>query len=65
AAKEETGSDPNKSGRRAYENAVQNILVEYFQMDLAEFPGSTIVPKLLTTTSPQWQTTIQNSLLWS
>ncbi|KAG1890445.1 uncharacterized protein F5891DRAFT_1198199 [Suillus fuscotomentosus] len=53
AAKEETGSDPN------------NILVEYFQMDLAEFPGSMIVPKLLTTTSPQWQTTIQNSLLWS
>ncbi|KAG1846266.1 hypothetical protein F4604DRAFT_1595054, partial [Suillus subluteus] len=41
-----------------------NMLVEYFQMDLVEFPGSMVVPKLLKTTSPQWQTTIQDSLLW-
>ncbi|KAG1868646.1 hypothetical protein F4604DRAFT_1584570, partial [Suillus subluteus] len=65
AAQWEAGPNHNTSARGAYENAVRNILVEYFQMDLAEFPGSMVVPKLLATTSPQWQTTIQNSLLWN
>ncbi|KAG1862672.1 hypothetical protein F4604DRAFT_1929431 [Suillus subluteus] len=65
AAQREAGPNHNTSARGAYENAVRNILVEYFQMDLAEFPGSMVVPKLLATTSPQWQTTIQNSLLWN
>ncbi|KAG1726442.1 uncharacterized protein EDB91DRAFT_1254345 [Suillus paluster] len=51
AAREEAG-DYEGAGRGAYENAVQNILVEYFQMDLVEFPGSMVVPKLLATTSP-------------
>ncbi|KAG1876749.1 hypothetical protein C8R48DRAFT_768338 [Suillus tomentosus] len=64
AAREEAGPDYAKSARGVYENAVRNILVEYFQMDLVEFPGSMVVPKLLKTTSPQWQTTIQDSLLW-
>ncbi|KAG1719836.1 hypothetical protein EDB19DRAFT_1918500 [Suillus lakei] len=49
----------------AYEDATRNILVEYFQQDLAEFPGRRTVPKLLTTYSPQWQTTIQTKLLWT
>ncbi|KAG1870899.1 hypothetical protein F4604DRAFT_1681752 [Suillus subluteus] len=65
AAQQEAGPNHNMSVRGTYENAVRNILVEYFQMDLAEFPGSMVVPKLLATTSPQWQTTIQNSLLWN
>ncbi|KAG1876646.1 hypothetical protein DFJ58DRAFT_721114 [Suillus subalutaceus] len=52
AAREEAGPD------------YANILVEYFQMDLVEFPGSMVVPKLLKTTSPQWQMTIQDSLFW-
>ncbi|KAG1907828.1 uncharacterized protein F5891DRAFT_938555, partial [Suillus fuscotomentosus] len=64
AAREEAGPDYAKSARCVYENAVRNILIEYFQMDLVEFPGSMVVPKLLKTTSPQWQTTIQDSLLW-
>ncbi|KAG2065605.1 hypothetical protein BDR04DRAFT_1121769 [Suillus decipiens] len=65
AAQQEAGPNYNMSAHGTYENAVQNILVEYFQMDLAEFPGSMVVPKLLATTSPQWRTTIQNSLLWN
>ncbi|KAG2752016.1 hypothetical protein P692DRAFT_20725714 [Suillus brevipes Sb2] len=65
AAQQEAGPNHDTSARGAYENAVRNILVEYFQMDLAEFPGSMVVPKPLATTSPQWQTTIQNSLLWN
>ncbi|KAG1720091.1 hypothetical protein EDB19DRAFT_1647415 [Suillus lakei] len=48
----------------AVENIIRNVLVEYFQQDLAEFPGKRTVPKLLSTTSPQWQTTIQTNLLW-
>ncbi|KAG1741909.1 uncharacterized protein EDB91DRAFT_1052264 [Suillus paluster] len=46
------------------ENIIRNVLVEYFQQDLAEFPGKRTVPKLLSTTSPQWQTTSQTNLLW-
>ncbi|KAG0693796.1 hypothetical protein DFH29DRAFT_1006926 [Suillus ampliporus] len=65
AAQKEAGPNYNTSARRVYENAVRNILVEYFQMDLAEFPGSMVVPKLLATSRPQWQTTIQNLLLWN
>ncbi|KAG2089121.1 hypothetical protein BD769DRAFT_1680124 [Suillus cothurnatus] len=42
-----------------------NILVEYFQQDLAEFPGRRTVPKLLSTYNPQWQMTIQTELLWT
>ncbi|KAG1874859.1 hypothetical protein F4604DRAFT_1924990 [Suillus subluteus] len=49
AAQEEAGPNFNTSAHGAYENAVRNILVEYFQMDLAKFPGSMVVPKLLTT----------------
>ncbi|KAG1790218.1 uncharacterized protein HD556DRAFT_1242727 [Suillus plorans] len=49
----------------AYENATRNILVEYFQQDLAEYPGRRTVPKLLSTYNPQWQTTIQTKLLWT
>ncbi|KAG2130195.1 uncharacterized protein EDB93DRAFT_1095029, partial [Suillus bovinus] len=64
AAREEAGPEYTKSARGTYENAVRNLLVEFFQMDLVEFPGSMVVPKLLKTTSPQWQTTIQDSLLW-
>ncbi|KAG2104658.1 uncharacterized protein F5147DRAFT_775479 [Suillus discolor] len=64
AAREEAGPEYTKSAHRTYENAVRNLLVEFFQMDLVEFPGSMVVPKLLKTTSPQWQTTIQDSLLW-
>ncbi|KAG2752136.1 hypothetical protein P692DRAFT_20817113 [Suillus brevipes Sb2] len=64
AVREEAGPDYAKSACGIYENAVRNILVEYFQMDLVEFPGSMVVPKLLKTTSPQWQTTIQDLLLW-
>ncbi|KAG1804059.1 uncharacterized protein BJ212DRAFT_1486897 [Suillus subaureus] len=51
-------------GSLTYEHAFHDILVEYFQLDLTEFPGRRTIPKLLTTTSPQWQTTIQNQLLW-
>ncbi|KAG1824630.1 uncharacterized protein BJ212DRAFT_1295755 [Suillus subaureus] len=50
-------------GSLTYEHAFHDILVEYFQLDLAEFPGRRTILKLLTTTSPQWQTTIQNQLL--
>jgi hypothetical protein len=39
--------------------------VEYFQQDLAEFPGNMVIPKLLASNTPQWQTTIQNKLLWN
>ncbi|KAG1826380.1 hypothetical protein EV424DRAFT_1345690 [Suillus variegatus] len=46
------------------ENIVRNILVEYFQQDLAEFPGRRAIPKLLSSTNPQWQTKIQTDLLW-
>ncbi|KAG2132138.1 uncharacterized protein EDB93DRAFT_1255326 [Suillus bovinus] len=63
AAREEAGPEYMKSACRTYENAVRNLLVEFFQMDLVEFPGSMVIPKLLKTTSPQWQTTIQDSLL--
>ncbi|KAG2089050.1 uncharacterized protein F5147DRAFT_780785 [Suillus discolor] len=52
---------PNSS--LTYEHTFRDILVEYFQLDLTEFPGKRVVPKLLSTTSPQWQTTIQNKLL--
>ncbi|KAG1836046.1 hypothetical protein DFJ58DRAFT_735261 [Suillus subalutaceus] len=51
-------------GSLTYEHAFRDILVEYFQLDLTEFPGRRTILKLLTTTSPQWQTTIQNQLLW-
>ncbi|KAG2087602.1 uncharacterized protein F5147DRAFT_781252 [Suillus discolor] len=47
------------------ENAFRQILIEYFQEDLADFPSNMAVPKLLTNNSPQWQTTIQNNLLWN
>ncbi|KAG1764378.1 hypothetical protein EV702DRAFT_1205041 [Suillus placidus] len=46
------------------ESIVRNILVEYFQQDLGEFPGKRTVPKLLSNTNPQWQTKIQTNLLW-
>ncbi|KAG1741901.1 uncharacterized protein EDB91DRAFT_1247944 [Suillus paluster] len=46
------------------ENVVRNILVEFFQQDLAEFPGKRTVPKLLSNTNPQWQMKIQTDLLW-
>ncbi|KAG2117241.1 uncharacterized protein F5147DRAFT_567093 [Suillus discolor] len=46
------------------ENIIRNILVEYFQQDLAEFPGKRTVLKLLSSTNPQWQTKIQTDLLW-
>ncbi|KAG1753151.1 hypothetical protein EDB19DRAFT_1902800 [Suillus lakei] len=46
------------------ENIVRNILVEYFQQDLAEFPGKRSVPKLISVANPQWQTKIQTDLLW-
>ncbi|KAG1871534.1 hypothetical protein F4604DRAFT_2014517 [Suillus subluteus] len=46
------------------ENIVRNILVEYFQQDLAEFPGKRTVPKLISVANPQWQTKIQTDLLW-
>ncbi|KAG2062877.1 hypothetical protein BDR04DRAFT_1164525 [Suillus decipiens] len=58
AAREEAGPAYMKSACRTYKNAVQK------EMDLVEFPGSMVIPKLLKTTSPQWQTTIQDSLLW-
>ncbi|KAG1724738.1 hypothetical protein EDB19DRAFT_2043411 [Suillus lakei] len=54
AAREEAGAEYKRSARGIYETA----------MDLAEFPGSMVVPNLLKTTSPQWQTMIQDSLLW-
>jgi hypothetical protein len=38
---------------------------EYFQQDLAEFPNNIIIHKLLARNTPQWQTTIQNNLLWN
>ncbi|KIK36596.1 hypothetical protein CY34DRAFT_16277 [Suillus luteus UH-Slu-Lm8-n1] len=60
-AKVEEGGDYDT----AYEDATRNILVEYFQQDLAEFPGRRTVPKLLSTYNPQWQTTIQTKLLWT
>ncbi|KAG2353882.1 hypothetical protein BDR07DRAFT_1382738 [Suillus spraguei] len=33
--------------------------------DLTGFPGNMVIPKLLTSNTPQWQTTIQNTLLWN
>ncbi|KAG2147902.1 uncharacterized protein EDB93DRAFT_1085188, partial [Suillus bovinus] len=57
-------SEQGPNGSLTYEHAFCDILVEYFQLDLAEFPRKRVVPKLLSTTSPQWQTTIQNKLLW-
>ncbi|KAG1902840.1 uncharacterized protein F5891DRAFT_978312 [Suillus fuscotomentosus] len=45
--------------------AFWQILIEYFQEDLTDFPGNMAIPKLLTNNSPQWQTTIQNNLLWN
>ncbi|KAG2357554.1 hypothetical protein BDR07DRAFT_1490588 [Suillus spraguei] len=56
-------SEQGLNSSLTYEHAFCNILVEYFQLDLAEFPGKRVVPKLLSTTCPQWQTTIQNKLL--
>ncbi|KAG1836866.1 hypothetical protein DFJ58DRAFT_734664 [Suillus subalutaceus] len=38
------------------ENIIRNILVEYFQQDLAEFPGRRAVPKPVPGTNPLWQT---------
>ncbi|KAG2134888.1 uncharacterized protein EDB93DRAFT_1254391 [Suillus bovinus] len=62
-AKEEAAAD--QSGNTGYETAFQQIQVEYFQQDLAEFPGNMVIPKLLASNTPQWQTTIQNKLLWN
>ncbi|OJA16731.1 hypothetical protein AZE42_12852 [Rhizopogon vesiculosus] len=62
-AKEEAATD--QGGRTGYETAFRQIQVEYFQQDLAEFPGNMVIPKLLATNTPQWQTTIQNTLLWN
>ncbi|KAG2114936.1 hypothetical protein BD769DRAFT_1391322 [Suillus cothurnatus] len=66
-AKAEAKADVEEGGDydTAYENATRNILVEYFQQDLTEFPGRRTVPKLLSTYNPQWQTTIQTELLWT
>ncbi|KAG2081016.1 hypothetical protein BD769DRAFT_1378197, partial [Suillus cothurnatus] len=66
-AKAEAKADVEEGGDydTAYENATRNILVEYFQQDLAEFPGRRTVPKLLSTYNPQWQMTIQTELLWT
>ncbi|KAG1733334.1 uncharacterized protein EDB91DRAFT_1251337 [Suillus paluster] len=47
------------------ETAFRQMLVEYFQEDLADFPSKMTIPRLLTNSSPQWQTTIQNNLLWT
>ncbi|KAG1847465.1 hypothetical protein C8R48DRAFT_615562, partial [Suillus tomentosus] len=56
----------NHQGTVFQHTSIENvILVEYFQEDLADFPGNMAVPKLLTNNSPQWQTTIQNNLLWN
>ncbi|KAG2369309.1 hypothetical protein BDR07DRAFT_1371323 [Suillus spraguei] len=47
-----------------YQLACKGV-VEYFQQDLTGFPGNMVIPKLLTSNTPQWQTTIQNTLLWN
>ncbi|KAG1880853.1 hypothetical protein F4604DRAFT_1922478 [Suillus subluteus] len=57
-------AEQGPNGSLTYEHAFHDILVEYFQLDLIEFPGRRVVPKLLSTSSPQWQTTIQNNLFW-
>ncbi|KAG1723097.1 hypothetical protein EDB19DRAFT_1916269 [Suillus lakei] len=49
----------------SYEKAYSNILLQYLQQDLSNFPGNTKVPALLSTNCPQWQLTIQNHLLWN
>ncbi|KAG2145796.1 hypothetical protein DEU56DRAFT_910079 [Suillus clintonianus] len=61
AAKEQAMQDNGSS----YEKAYSNILVQYLQQDLSDFPGNTKVPVLLSTNRPQWQLTIQNHLLWN
>ncbi|KAG2079522.1 uncharacterized protein F5147DRAFT_784989 [Suillus discolor] len=61
AAKEQAMEDKGL----AYEKAYSDILVQYLQQDLSDFPGNTKVPTLLSTNRPQWQLTIQNQLLWS
>ncbi|KAG1737139.1 uncharacterized protein EDB91DRAFT_1055208, partial [Suillus paluster] len=61
AAKEQAMEDKGP----AYEKAYSDILVQYLQQDLSDFPGNTKVPTLLSTNRPQWQLTIQNKLLWA
>ncbi|OAX31578.1 hypothetical protein K503DRAFT_812023 [Rhizopogon vinicolor AM-OR11-026] len=60
---EEAAAD--QGGRTGYETIFRQIQVGYFQQDLAEFPGNIVIPKLLVNNTPQWQTTIQNTLLWN
>ncbi|KAG2357835.1 hypothetical protein BDR07DRAFT_1379827 [Suillus spraguei] len=62
-AKEEAAAD--QSGCTGYETAFRQIQVEYFQQDLTEFPSNMVIPKLLASNAPQWQTTLQNTLLWN
>ncbi|KAG1764901.1 hypothetical protein EV702DRAFT_1204826 [Suillus placidus] len=60
AAKEQAMADKGP----AFEKAYSDILVQFLQQDLSDFPGKTKVPALLSTNRPQWQVTIQNELLW-
>ncbi|KAG2120424.1 uncharacterized protein F5147DRAFT_766341 [Suillus discolor] len=46
------------------EKELQKLFIEIFQADLAEFPGSKKVSKLISKTNPRWQTTIQSGLIW-
>ncbi|KAG1871494.1 hypothetical protein F4604DRAFT_1926227 [Suillus subluteus] len=48
----------------AHEKAYSEIIMQYLQQDLSDFPGRTKVPALFSTNHPQWQLTIQNELFW-
>jgi len=41
-----------------------SMLVKCFQEDLADYHANVSIPKLLVTSNPQWQTIIQEKLIW-
>ncbi|KAG6369423.1 hypothetical protein JVT61DRAFT_14907 [Boletus reticuloceps] len=52
------------STKEEYEKGVANIMMQIFQGDLLDCPGSGRKGLRLTTVNPQWQTTIQHGLMW-
>ncbi|KAH7904811.1 hypothetical protein BJ138DRAFT_1119056 [Hygrophoropsis aurantiaca] len=52
------------SNRVDYDKEFRNLMMRWFQLDLQEYPGGRMPCKLFKTTTPQWQTTIDDNLIW-
>ncbi|KIK75215.1 hypothetical protein PAXRUDRAFT_19184 [Paxillus rubicundulus Ve08.2h10] len=50
--------------KQEYEGEVAHIMIQIFQGDLADCPGTRKGSKLLAVIHPQWQATIQQGLMW-